>query len=87
MTLVTIFINHSFYVSYSSSSQCRSRILQTLSRTPDVLVRATLCGTKVQHGLALLGGSDTICNDLEKKMLVKLRYYSKRLVNLKFSYN
>lgn len=64
---MTIFINHLLSVSYSSSSQCRARILQTLSRTPDVLVRAPSCGTPVQHGLALLGGSDTICNDPEKK--------------------
>jgi len=62
---------------------------------PDVPARATSCSTPVPHDMALLGGSDTICNDPEKsanhicaitlKWLVNLKLFLESLIKLNFT--
>lgn len=71
LVFMTIFINHQLYVNYSSSSQYETGVLQThhLKLSTYVFVNATLCCASVSYDLVLLGSSDTIRNDLEKKML------------------
>jgi hypothetical protein len=50
-------------------------------------LKAKSCGAPVPQGLALLGGSDSICNDAGKRASHVWAITSKRLVNLELPYN
>jgi hypothetical protein len=61
---MSVFINHPIYVGYLSSKY-GTKALQT----PPFKPLTSLFGphpTVLQYHMALLGDSDTICNDLEK---------------------
>jgi hypothetical protein len=88
LPLIIIVINHPLYVGFFSSSQYGIEVLQTFSlKIPNVLVKATSCSAPIPHDLALLGSSNTTCNDLGKKASHICVIIPKELVNLKLSYN
>ena len=62
LALMTIFINHPLYVGFIFPIWDQG-VTNSPSEIPNVLVKATSCKALVPHDLALLGGSDTICND------------------------
>jgi hypothetical protein len=65
---ISIFINHLLYVSYLFLPNMGSGCYKLPPLNPGILVKATLCGAPVPHDRALVGGSDTICNDSEKSV-------------------
>jgi hypothetical protein len=57
------------------------------SQTSDIVVKATSCNVLIQHDMALLSGSNTICNDPKKSANYNCAITTKELVNLEFLQN
>jgi phosphatidylinositol kinase/protein kinase (PI-3 family) len=69
LALMTIFINHSLYVCYSSSSQHETEVLQIPLLKPLISPAIKERYAVLKYHMVLLGSSDTICNNLGKKAL------------------
>jgi len=78
---MSIFINHSLYVSYSSFSNIGLGCYKLPPQTPDILIRAMSYGAPVPRDLVLLGGSDTVCNDSYCSLLASPNQTSQEVIH------